>query len=104
MNYSLVLALIAAAVAVASAGRHFKRPLMEGHTWRMPKSLGDESRVHVHEMEHFKKQASLFIDNNLAEMQSAEDSAQNLEEAPSLWRRRDQNNKKKSKTMCTQEF
>ena len=80
MNYSLVLALIAAAVAVASAGRHFKRPLMEGHTWRMPKSLGaDESRVHVHEMEHFKKQASIFIDNDLAEMQSAEDLAQKLE-------------------------
>jgi len=78
MNYSLVLAIIAAAVAVASAGRHFKRPLMEGHSWRMPKSLGDESRVHVHEMEHFKKQASIFINNNLAETQSVGDVAQNL--------------------------
>jgi hypothetical protein len=72
MNYSLVLAIIAAAVAVASAGRHFKRPLMEGHTWRMPKSLGEESRVRMHEVENFKEQANAFIDNSVAEMLTVE--------------------------------
>jgi len=70
--YLLVLAVIAATIVTASAGRLFKRPLMEGHTWRMPKSFGEESQVHVNEVENFKEQANAFIDNSFAEIQTAE--------------------------------
>jgi hypothetical protein len=74
MKYHLlILAVIAATIAdLASAGRLFKRPLMEGHTWRMPKSLGEESRVRMHEVENFKEQANAFIDNSVAEMLTVE--------------------------------
>ena len=72
MKYSLILAVIAAAIAVVSAGRLNKRPLMYGHSWKMPKSVGDDARVHIHEVENFKELANAFIDNSVAEMGSVE--------------------------------
>ena len=66
------LLLILAFAATASAGRLYKRPLMEGHSWKMPKSQGEESRVHIHEVENFKELANAFIDNSVAEMGSVE--------------------------------
>lgn len=70
--YLFVFAVIAATIVLASGGRLFKRPLMEGHTWRMPKSLGEESEVHVNEVENFKEQANAFIDNSFAEILTVE--------------------------------
>ena len=65
---SLVLVVVAAVIAVASPGRLHKRPLMEGHTWKMPKSLGEESStVHMNELENFNELANTFIDNSVVE-------------------------------------
>ena len=54
MQYSVLIATIFAAfIAVASAGRFFKRPLMEGHNWKMPKTMGENARVHVDDVHNF---------------------------------------------------
>jgi hypothetical protein len=79
MQYSVLIATIFAAfIAVASAGRFFKRPLMEGHNWKMPKTMGENARVHVDDVHNFHELASAFIETSLAEMRN-EESTQELE-------------------------
>ena len=80
MQYSVLIATIFAAfIAVASAGRFFKRPLMEGHNWKMPKTMGENARVHVDDVHNFHELASAFIETSLAEMRTEESTTQELE-------------------------
>ena len=68
-RYLLILAVVAAFAAVVSAGRLFKRPLMEGHSWRMPKAADHKAhRVHVDDVEDFTQWANEFMDNSLTDM------------------------------------
>ena len=73
-RYLLILAVVAAFAAVVSAGRLFKRPLMEGHSWRMPKAADHKAhRVHVDDVEDFTQWANEFMDNSLTDKREAEE-------------------------------